>query len=112
MTEEPRVKSSAPVVLVNVFTPRPGKLDELLAFQAEELRTFARSGRFPGWMGSRWLRSLDGIKAVNVTMYESMEAHNRVKESFDFSEHRRRVERLVESVEGGFYAVEESIGYV
>lgn len=101
-----------PVVLINVFTPKPGKFDDLIEFQARELRDLARAGNLPGWLGSRWHRSIDGTKAVNVTVYESMEAHNRIKETVDFSEHVRRIGELVESVEGGFYTVVESVGKI
>ncbi|MGH9629419.1 MAG: putative quinol monooxygenase [Bryobacteraceae bacterium] len=104
--KEPDVQQ---VVLINVFTPKPGKLDELIAFQAEELRRFMRECGFPGWLGSRGHRSIDGSKAVNVTVYDSIEAHDVLKERVDFSQHRRKIEDLVESVEGGFYTVVESV---
>jgi hypothetical protein len=105
-----------PVVLINVFTPKPGKLDPLIRYQADDLRDLWHAGRFPGWLGSRWHRAIDADRAANVTAYESMDAYNRLKEEPElakrFSEHLRRIGPLVERVEGGFYSVVESVGQV
>ncbi|HDR3890522.1 TPA: hypothetical protein QCO65_005056 [Bacillus cereus] len=46
------MESSKAIVWINVFTAKPGKLDELVAIQAEELLNFKRKG-IPGWISSR-----------------------------------------------------------
>ncbi|KZE08308.1 MULTISPECIES: hypothetical protein [Bacillus] len=38
------MESSKAIVWINVFNAKPGKLDELVAIQAEELLNFKRKG--------------------------------------------------------------------
>ncbi len=62
------------IVWINVFTAKPGKLDELVATQAEELLNFTGKG-VPGWISSRWHRSVDSNKTIMITTFESIEFH-------------------------------------
>lgn len=103
-------KNDKPVVWINVFTVKPGKLDEFVAIQTEELRTFARTGRVPGWLGSRLHRSVDGNKATMITVYESIEAHKSWLEKADFSDHVSKIGHLIENAEGEYYTVVENFG--
>ena len=44
------------------------KLDELVAIQAEELHNLKNNDvAVPGWISSRWHRSIDQNKAIMVT---------------------------------------------
>ncbi len=92
---------------MNVSTAKPGKLNELVAVQTEELRKFARNANAEGWLGSRWHRSADSNKAIMMSIFESIEAHKSWNEKADFSQHLSKVEHLVESAEGGYYTVAE-----
>lgn len=48
------MKSSKTIVWINVFTAKTGKLDELVAIQAEELLNFKKGSQgVPGWISSR-----------------------------------------------------------
>ncbi|MCI0765861.1 hypothetical protein [Bacillus sp. TL12] len=57
------MESNKVIVWINVFTAKPGKLDELVAIQAEELLNFKREG-IPGWISSRWHRLLIIIRQL------------------------------------------------
>ncbi|MBO1580601.1 antibiotic biosynthesis monooxygenase [Bacillus sp. XF8] len=102
------MNSSEAIVWINVFTAKPGKLDELVAIQAEELLNFKRKG-IPGWISSRWHRSVDNNKAIMMTTFESIEYHKDWLEKNDFSKHLNKIEYLIEGVEGGYYTLVENI---
>ncbi|WP_062050413.1 putative quinol monooxygenase [Bacillus sp. JCM 19034] len=108
MTTEKRNDKS--VVWMNVFTIKPGKLDEFIAIQSEELQAFARNGKVLGWLGSRLYRSVDDNKATMMSVFESVEAHKSWNEKADFSEHIKKIGHLIENTEGGYYTVGESVG--
>lgn len=70
------MNSSKSIVWINVFTAKPGKLDELVAIQSEELLNFKRGSQgVPGWINSRWHRSVDKNKAIMITTFESVDHH-------------------------------------
>lgn len=102
------MKSSQPVVWINVFTAKQGKLDELVAIQAEELLNFKSKG-IPGWISSHWHRSVDTNKAIMMTTFESIEFHKSWLEKTDFSDHLNKVKHLIEGAEGGYYTLVEKI---
>lgn len=68
------MKSSKSIVWINVFTAKPGKLDELVTIQTEELLNFKGKG-VPGWISSRWHRSVESNKAIMITTFESIVFH-------------------------------------
>ncbi|MFC7391624.1 putative quinol monooxygenase [Scopulibacillus cellulosilyticus] len=104
------MKSSKSIVWINVFTAKPGKLDELVAIQAEELYRFKRGSQsVPGWISSRWYRSTDNNKAIMVTTYESIDFHKSWLEKSDFTEHFNKIKHLIEGVDGGYYTLVEDI---
>ena len=92
-----------PVVLINVFTLKEGKLDEFIELQTAALHNF--KGKVPGWLGSRLHRELDGSSAVMMSIFESREDINRWYETKLFSEHRAKVIPLVERAEPKLYEV-------
>lgn len=102
------MKPSKSIMWINVFTAKPGKLDELVAIQAEELLNFKSKG-VPGWISSRWHRSVDHNKAIMVTTFENIEFHKSWLEKNDFSEHLNKIKHLIEGAEGGYYTLVESI---
>ncbi|MBS7528929.1 hypothetical protein IC619_000285 [Hazenella sp. IB182353] len=96
------------VMWINVFTAKPGKLDELVNIQAEELLNFKDNG-VPGWMSSRWHRSVEGNKAIMITTFEHIDFHKSWLEKTDFSEHLNKVTHLIERAEGGYYTLVASV---
>ncbi|USK35209.1 antibiotic biosynthesis monooxygenase [Bacillus sp. F19] len=102
------MNSSKSIVWINVFTAKPGKLDELVNIQAKELLNF-KGKAIPGWISSRWHRSVDNNKAIMITTFESIEFHKSWLEKTDFSEHLNKIKHLIEGAEGGYYTLVESI---
>lgn len=98
-----QTKAAGPVVLINVFTPRPGKLDEFVALQTAALEQFR--GRIAGWRGGRLHRALDGSSAVMMSVFDAVESHQKFVDSALFAEHRDRILPLVERVEPRFYEI-------
>jgi heme-degrading monooxygenase HmoA len=104
------MKSSNTIVWINVFTAKTGKLDELVAIQAEELLNFKKGSQgVPGWISSRWHRSVDNDKAIMVTTFKSIDFHKNWLEKSEFKEHLNKIKHLIEDTEGGYYTLVEEI---
>ncbi len=91
------------VVLVNVFTPKPGQMDAFVAAQTGEYKRLL--GKVAGWKGNRLHRSLDGKLAVNYAVFESLETYKAWRESELFREHGEIIKPFVEKSEPGIYEV-------
>lgn len=91
------------VVLVNVFTPKPGRLDAFCEAQIAEYKRLR--GQVDGALGNRLLKSSDGSKAVNIAYFASRAQYDAWRESDLFKDHFPRIEPFVEKVEPGLYQV-------
>ncbi|MEC5398773.1 NAD(P)H-dependent oxidoreductase [Uliginosibacterium sp. H1] len=90
-----------PVVLVNHFKPKPGKLDEFVALQ-DAAATLARE--IPGWRGSRLLRDEESGSAVLISSFDDADAHREwMATSVAFAQHRDKVRALIDSSEPRFF---------
>ncbi|MDQ8023162.1 MAG: NAD(P)H-dependent oxidoreductase [Moraxellaceae bacterium] len=90
-----------PVVLVNHFRPKPGKLDEFVALQ-DAAATLARE--IPGWRGSRLLRDDESGSAVLISSFDDADAHREwMATSAAFAQHRDKVRALIDSSEPRFF---------
>jgi len=83
-----------PVVIINTFITKPGKLDEFIALQDAARRRFA--GHIPGLRGSRMHRSLDGETAVLITAFDTLDDQKSWLESELFAAHRTQILPLIE----------------
>jgi heme-degrading monooxygenase HmoA len=92
-------EAGQPIVLINTFTPKPGRLDEFIRTQVVEAARLGEDARRMGWLGNRIYRTHDGQTAVIVTMFESAAAQARWAASAAFAEHRKLIEPMLESVE-------------
>jgi NAD(P)H-dependent FMN reductase len=92
-----------PVVLINTFTPKPGKLDAFVAAQLDDLRAFA--GEVPGMLGARFHRALDGHNAVGVAVFASAADHRRWLEQARFAGHLQKIAPLLDRADPRLYAV-------
>jgi heme-degrading monooxygenase HmoA len=90
-----------PVVVVNVFTPKPGALDEFLALQVAALPGL-RAGA-TGSRGSRLFRAEDNSKAVMVSVFDTAEDFKRFTESAPIAAHRAKMLQFLERAEAGQY---------
>ncbi|MBE1205654.1 antibiotic biosynthesis monooxygenase family protein [Aminobacter carboxidus] len=103
MSQNVENELNGPVAFVNIFTLKPGKLDEFIALQKVNL---GRSvGNVPGWRGSRLHRSIDGNTAIMISTFDSVADHKRVHQTQGFAEHIAKVGPLIESAVPGYYQV-------
>lgn len=92
-----------PIVLINLFTVKPGRMDEFIAVQKRNLDR--SSGNVPGWRGSRLHRSTDGRTAVMMSMFDTIADHKRLHETGRIAERIRTIKPLIESAEPTYYEV-------
>ena len=92
--------SFKPFFNINIFTPKPGLLDEFIKAQ---LAGAARLGDVPGLTESRLYRAEDGLRAILVARLESAEAHRDFQNSEAFKEQRTRLLPLLAEAQPGFY---------
>jgi heme-degrading monooxygenase HmoA len=95
------MNAQAPLVVINVFTPKPGQLDAFVEAQAGGLRRMA--GHIPGLRGGRLYRAADGSRAILVSVFESEAQLSQWLGSPDFAAHRERITPLIEKSEAGRY---------
>jgi heme-degrading monooxygenase HmoA len=88
-------------VVINVFTPKAGALDDFLAVQIAALPGL-RAGTV-GARGSRLFRAQDNSKAVMVSVFDTPEAFRRFSESEQFAAHRTKITPFLERAEPGRY---------
>lgn len=103
MTESIFAEATGPVAFVNIFTLKPGKLDEFIALQKINLERSV--GNVPGWRGSRLHRSIDGNTAIMISTFDSVADHKRVHQTQGFAEHIAKVGPLIEAAVPGYYQV-------
>lgn len=90
------------VVLVNVFTPRPGRTDDFIRAQTDEYLRL--TGLVEGALGNRLLRALDGRRVVNIAYFTSVELYDAWRASALFADHLDRIRDLVEAVDPALYS--------
>ena len=90
-----------PVVVINVFMPKPGALDDFLALQTAALPGL-RAGA-TGSRGSRLFRAEDSSKAVMVSVFETARDFQRFTESAPLAAHRAKMLQFLDRAEAGQY---------
>lgn len=89
------------VILVNIFTPKPGQTDAFIYAQTAEYARLA--GQVEGALGNRLLRSLDGRRVVNIAYFKNADLYNAWRGSALFADHLERIRDLVETVDPALY---------
>ena len=92
--------ASKPLFLINIFTPKPGRLDDFLAAQLEGV---TRMGEIPGLNASRLYQAEDGSRAILVAGFDSLEAHQAFQDSPVFQAERAKLLPLLEGAQPAFY---------
>jgi quinol monooxygenase YgiN len=82
-----------PVIVINRFTIRPGRIDDFVDAQ----HAFASALPRCGLVGGRMYRGLDGQSATLVSMFESKNALDELRQRADFKAHLERISQFVES---------------
>jgi len=96
------------VLLVNLFTPKPGQEGAFIAAQtAEYLRL---RGQVEGWLGNRLGRSVDGGQLVNVALFDTLANYNSWRESQLFADHLDIIRPFIERSAPGMYELLYSAG--
>jgi heme-degrading monooxygenase HmoA len=108
----PAGEETSPVVLINVFTPKPGKLDAFIEMQKAELHRLSGAAGIQGWRGSRLHRAVDGNTAVMVTVFETIGDHKRWVATDAFAEHLDRIRPLIERAEPAYYELVTEAGRI
>jgi heme-degrading monooxygenase HmoA len=97
------------VMLVNLFTPKPGMVDDFIAAQTGEYVRL--KGQVKGWIGNRLGRAVDGSgQLVNVALFDSMENYNAWRDSKLFADHLDVIRPFVEKSAPGMYELLYSAG--
>jgi antibiotic biosynthesis monooxygenase (ABM) superfamily enzyme len=97
------------VLLVNLFTPKPGMVDPFIAAQTGEYVRL--KGKVKGWMGNRLGRAVDGSgQLVNVALFDNMENYNAWRASKLFAGHLDIIRPFVEKSAPGMYELLYSAG--
>lgn len=101
-------KIEGPVMLVNLFTPKPGQEQAFIDAQTAEYRRLD----VDGWIGNRLGRAVDGGKLVNVAVFESLEKYNAWRESEAFAAHVEVIRPYVAEAAPGMYEILYSAGQI
>lgn len=97
------------VLLVNLFTPKPGMVDAFIAAQTDEYVRL--KGQVKGWIGNRLGCAVDGSgQLVNVALFDSLENYNAWRESKLFADHLDIIRPFVEKAAPGMYELLYSAG--
>lgn len=100
---------AAQVLLVNLFTPKAGMVDDFIAAQTGEYVRL--KGMVKGWLGNRLGRTADGSgQLVNVALFDSMENYNAWRGSKLFADHVEIIRPYVEKSAPGMYELLYSAG--
>ena len=86
---------------INIFTPKPGLMDEFIAIQLQGLPALA----VPGSRGSRLYRAKDDGRAILIAYFEDEAAHRHFMESAAFRRHRERLLPLLENTTPGYFTL-------
>ncbi len=97
-------KSNPVITMVNVFTVEAGKQQALLDALRSELDTVMR--KQPGFIASSIHRSLDGVRVVNYTQWESQAAFEASHRDADYLRLREANKDLLISADQHLYTVE------
>ena len=89
-----------PLFSINIFTPKPGRLDEFIAAQLDSV---PRLGEVRGLNESRFYRAEDGSHAIILAGFDSAEDLREFQSSAAFQTERAKLARLIEGTKPGLY---------
>lgn len=89
------------LIFFNVFTPKEGQFDALVAAQQEILRELA--GKVPGSRGSRLHVTLNRTFVTLEAHFESADHHQSWIKSPEFAERAKRLSPLIKETAGTYY---------
>lgn len=78
-----------PFVLINSFTPKPGKIDELASLLEAARDRFA--DRVAGFHGGRVYRDIDGNSALLISVFETEDHYENWASTAMFAEYQKQI---------------------
>lgn len=96
------------VLLVNLFTAKPGMAEHFIEAQTAEYVRLR--GKVEGWIGNRLGQAVNGDEIVNVAMFDSLENYNAWRESQLFADHVEIIRPFVANSAPGMYKLLYSAG--
>ena len=87
---------SRPFVLINSFTPKPGKIDELASVLEAARNRFA--DLVPGFHGGRIYRDVDSSSALLISVFETEDHYERWVGTGMFAEYQARIVALTDGM--------------
>jgi heme-degrading monooxygenase HmoA len=87
---------SRPFVLINSFTPKPGKIEELASLLEIVRDRFA--DRVPGFHGGRIYRDVDGNSALLISVFETEDHYENWITTAMFAEYQARIVDLTDGM--------------
>ena len=87
---------------INVFTPKPGLMDEFMALQLRGLPALADVA---GSRGSWLFRACDDQDAVLIALFDDEASHRRFMQTPAFQQHRERLLPLLKSTGPAYYTL-------
>lgn len=97
-----------PVTIINQFAVKDGKLEEFIQIQNAFSKEISKS--FPGLIGGRMYKGRDGKSAVLVSVFESLEATEAVRQLPAFQNHVARLKQLLDASNPNLYEVAYTTG--
>ncbi len=88
--------ATRPFVLINSFTPKPGKLDELAGVLEAARDRF--SDEVSGFHGGRIYRDVDGSSALMIGVFETEDDYESWITSSLFARYREQIRPLIDSM--------------
>lgn len=85
-----------PFVLINSFTPKPGKIDELARLLEAARDRFA--DRVPGFHGGRIYRDVDGSSALLISVFETEDHYERWTGTGMFADYQAKIAALTDGM--------------
>jgi len=96
-------KENELVTLVNVFTVKPERQQELVDYLIESTENGMR--KIPGFISANIHKSLDGTTVVNYAQWESEEAFQAMLKNKDATVHRAKLASIATKSEPRLYKV-------
>jgi len=93
---QPPGSTQRPFVLINSFTPKPGKLDELADLLEAARDRFA--DEVSGFHGGRIYRDVDGSSALMIGVFETEDHYESWTASSLFARYREQIQPLIDSM--------------
>lgn len=87
---------SRPLVLINSFTPKPGKIDELANLLEASRDRFA--DRVPGFHGGRVYRDVDGSSALLISVFETESHYENWIATAMFAEYQKQIADITDGM--------------